>query len=52
MCACPHGYTDDTQQYVSTEMNDAAAADFLTSCLLAINKWMTDSFIPVKQGQN
>lgn len=46
---CFHSYADDTQLYISAEPNDSTAKQSITKCLLAINKWMSNNFLKLKE---
>ena len=48
---CFHSYADDTQLYISAEPNDAAAINSITTCLLAINKWMSNNFLKLNEDK-
>ena len=48
---CFHSYADDTQLYISAEPNDAAAINSITTCLLEINKWMSNNFLKLNEDK-
>ena len=48
---CFHSYADDTQLYITAEPNDAAAINSITTCLLAINKWMSNNFLKLNEDK-
>ena len=48
---CFHSYADDTQLYISVEPNDAAAINSITTCLLPINKWMSNNFLKLNEDK-
>ncbi|MCI5160354.1 MAG: hypothetical protein D3906_18395, partial [Candidatus Electrothrix sp. AUS1_2] len=48
---CFHSYADDTQLYISAEPNVAAAINSIATCLLAINKWMSNNFLKLNEDK-
>uniref|UniRef100_A0A667YPA7 Reverse transcriptase domain-containing protein n=1 Tax=Myripristis murdjan TaxID=586833 RepID=A0A667YPA7_9TELE len=48
---CFHSYADDTQLYISAEPNDATAINPITTCLMAVNKWMSDNFLKLNEDK-
>ena len=39
------------QLYISAEPNDAAAINSITTCLMAINKWMSNHFLKLNEDK-
>lgn len=42
---------DDTQLYISAEPNDSAAINSITTCLLAINKWISNHLLTLNEDK-
>ena len=48
---CFHSYADDTQLYISAEPNNSTAIDSISSCLTAINDWMSNNFLKLNEDK-
>lgn len=48
---CFHSYADDTQLYISAEPNDITAINSITTCLVAINQWMSNNFLKLNEDK-